>query len=149
MLDKHLVQIDELKESDMDSADYDYLLGMKIYALTKERVDELLAEMEELMDKYKTLKKKTPEDLWEEDLVSFETQYAKDMKEYESELAKELAWGTEKEAASKTTKTTKTKVAKKEKETEPEHEKEEEEEPVVVVKKKKTTTETKKKKTDE
>jgi DNA topoisomerase-2 len=149
MLDKHLVEVDQIKESDMESADYDYLLGMKIYALTKERVEELLAEMEGLMEKYNTLKKKSPSDLWQEDLISFEAQYNKDMKDYESELAKELAWGTtEKESSSKSTKTTKTKVVKKEKDSEPEKdldsepEHEPEEEPVVVVKKKKTTTST-------
>ncbi len=115
MLNKHLVQLQDLKEEDMDSADYDYLLGMKIYALTKERVDELLAEMNVLMEKYKTLKKKTAEDLWEEDLVSFETQYNKDTKEYDAELAKEMAWGTENKESGKATKTKVAKTVSKEK----------------------------------
>ncbi len=95
MVNKALVQLDEIAEEDQESADYDYLLGMKIYSLTKERVEELLAEMKELNDKYNILKKKNGLDLWEEDLKEFEIQYAKDTKEFDAELAKEFAWGKE------------------------------------------------------
>ena len=156
MVNKHLVQLDEITEENQETADYDYLLGMKIYALTKERVDELLAEMKELMDKYTTLKKKSGLDLWEEDLKDFEIQYVKDTKEFESELVKEFAWGkdVDSESTSKQTKQTKTtskvtktlksdksdKSDKKEAEVEEEQEQEQEEEVVVVKKTKKTKT---------
>ena len=48
MLDKLLIDPKKVKEEDKEKADYDYLLGMKIYSLTQERVEELLAEMKEL-----------------------------------------------------------------------------------------------------
>ena len=103
MLDKSLVYLDkfqELDETDKEKANYDYLIGMKLSSLTKKRVEELLGELKILKEKYNILKGKTPIDLWEEDLVIFETQYAKDNKEYEAILAEEFAWGTENEGSS-------------------------------------------------
>jgi DNA topoisomerase-2 len=93
MVDKVLYALKEIKPADLDKADYEFLLGMKISALTREKVEELLAEMNELVNKYKTLKAKTAGDLWVEDLDNIEKQYHKDMKEFESELVKELEWG--------------------------------------------------------
>jgi DNA topoisomerase-2 len=100
MIDKVLVPLDEIKEADKESADYEFLLSMRLSSLTREKIEELMAELKELTDKYKTLKGKTCYDLWEEDLIAFETQYNKDMKEYEAELVKEFAWGTENATAS-------------------------------------------------
>ncbi len=99
MLDKVLVHLDKLKDEDKDKANYDFLIGMKLSSLTKKRVEELLAELKVLKDKYNTLKAKTAKDLWEEDLTAFETQYAKDMKEFDASLAEEYAWGTDSESS--------------------------------------------------
>jgi DNA topoisomerase-2 len=108
MLDKMLIQLDKLAEKDeneIEKASYDYLIGMKLSSLTKKRVDELLAELKVLKDKYNTLKGKSSVDLWEEDLVEFEAQYAKDMKEYDAMLAEEFAWGNDEEVITKGKKT--------------------------------------------
>jgi DNA topoisomerase-2 len=114
MLGKRLIKLEDLTDEEEETADYDYLLGMKIYSLTKERVEELMAEMNAIMDKYNTLKEKTSFDLWEEDIKEFETQYSKDLKEFEAELAKEFEWGsTNDSTGGKTTKTrTRTSSAK-------------------------------------
>ena len=63
---------------------------MKIYSLTKERVEELMAEMNAIMDKYNTLKEKTSFDLWEEDIKEFETQYSKTLRNLRLNLLKSL-----------------------------------------------------------
>ncbi len=108
MLDKMIIQLDKLAEkdeSDIEKANYDYLIGMKLSSLTKKRVEELLAELKVLKDKYNTLKGKSATDLWEEDLVEFEAQYAKDMKEYDAMLAEEFAWGNDEESSTKGKKT--------------------------------------------
>ena len=105
MLDKLLIDPKKVKEEDKEKADYDYLLGMKIYSLTQERVEELLAEMKEITDKYNIIKNKTSFDLWNDDLTALEYQYNKDMKEYESDLVKEFAWGKEKDTTTTKSKT--------------------------------------------
>lgn len=48
---------------------YDHLLGMPIYTLTKEKVDELLKQKDEKQTQYDNLKKKSPEQLWIDDLT--------------------------------------------------------------------------------
>ncbi|XP_046987549.1 DNA topoisomerase 2-like [Schistocerca americana] len=47
---------------------YDYLLGMTLWTLTKERKDELLTKRDEKLQEYKILQGKSPSDLWREDL---------------------------------------------------------------------------------
>nr|ASK50299.1 DNA topoisomerase 2 [Eyprepocnemis plorans] len=47
---------------------YDYLLGMTMWTLTKERKDELLSKRDEKLQEYEILKGKSPADLWKEDL---------------------------------------------------------------------------------
>ncbi|XP_049810564.1 DNA topoisomerase 2-alpha-like isoform X1 [Schistocerca nitens] len=54
-------------EEDIDKM-YDYLLGMTMWTLTKERKDELLAKRDEKLQEYKVLQSKSPSDLWKEDL---------------------------------------------------------------------------------
>jgi len=56
------------------SESYDYLLNMKIYSLTKEKYEELMAEAEKIREHiYGYLKKVTPEDLWNEELIALRT----------------------------------------------------------------------------
>ncbi len=100
MVDKVLVHLDKLSDEDKEKGNYDFLIGMKLSSLTKKRVDELLAELKVLKDKYNTLKAKTAKDLWEEDLSAFESQYAKDMKEFDAALAEEYAWGKDSDSSS-------------------------------------------------
>lgn len=49
---------------------YDYLLGMAISTLTKEKVQELSKSLKEHQKELKTLEKKTAKDLWIEDLTA-------------------------------------------------------------------------------
>lgn len=51
--------------------DYDYLLDMPIRSLTYEKKEELLRKKEAKMQEYEILRKKTPADLWREDLDAF------------------------------------------------------------------------------
>lgn len=51
-----------------DDKMYDYLLGMTMWTLTKERKDELLKKRDEKLQEYKVLQGKSPSDLWTEDL---------------------------------------------------------------------------------
>lgn len=51
---------------------YDYLLGMKIWNLTKEKVKELTDQRDQKKIELDLLLKKTREDLWLEDLVKLE-----------------------------------------------------------------------------
>lgn len=48
--------------------DYDYLLGMSFWHLTLEKKNELLRKKEEKCTELDILQKKTPSDLWLEDL---------------------------------------------------------------------------------
>lgn len=54
---------------------YDYLLSMQIWSLTFEKIQELEREMISKKEQYETLQKKTPEDLWSDDLDAFEKNY--------------------------------------------------------------------------
>ena len=54
------------------SQGYDYLLSMKIWSLTMEKVHALTAERDEKRNELEILMAKTPEDLWLEDLEALE-----------------------------------------------------------------------------
>jgi DNA topoisomerase-2 len=62
----------ESDEDDTNVADasrgYDYLLSMKIWSLTKERVDKLRAELQEREQEHSVLEARTVQDLWITDL---------------------------------------------------------------------------------
>ncbi|SPO27638.1 probable DNA topoisomerase II [Ustilago trichophora] len=64
---------DEPIDEDEISADsdYDYLLNMAIYNLTKEKVDKLLKERDVKEEELKVLIGRTPQNLWDEDLARF------------------------------------------------------------------------------
>lgn len=50
---------------------------MSLRNLTKERRDEIIREQKEKHEKLEALEKKSPEDLYEEDLLNFENEYRK------------------------------------------------------------------------
>ncbi|XP_008288013.1 DNA topoisomerase 2-alpha isoform X2 [Stegastes partitus] len=63
---------EEGKEKEDDSGpDYNYLLNMPMWFLTKEKKDELCKQRDAKMTELNTLKKKAPADLWKEDLAAF------------------------------------------------------------------------------
>ncbi|KAG0442401.1 DNA topoisomerase 2 [Dictyocoela muelleri] len=56
---------------------YDYLLNMSIKSMTVEKIDELQNEYENMCKEYQLLLKKTPNELWREDLEVFIKEYEK------------------------------------------------------------------------
>ena len=50
---------------------------MSLRNLTKERRDEILKDQKEKHEKLEALQKKSPEDLYEDDILNFETEYQK------------------------------------------------------------------------
>ena len=78
MKDKNLDPLadeDEEKEdeenAELGAADYDYLLSMPIWSLTKERIDRLQKQIGEREEEVNTLSKLTPHDIWKNDLDEF------------------------------------------------------------------------------
>ena len=61
----------------IDTSYYDYLINMSLRNLTKERRNDLLKEQAEKHEKLEALQKKSPEDLYEDDLEHFESEYHK------------------------------------------------------------------------
>lgn len=82
MFEKHLMQLDTMTDVQREAGNYDYLVGMPIYSLTRERIEELKAEQDELAKKLEDLKGKTIQMLWAEDLKEYEVEYASFMKEF-------------------------------------------------------------------
>ena len=63
---------------------YDYLIKMPIYNLSKERIEELKKELNDIDTEYNTLKGKTLTELWCDDLNVFEKEYSSFTKAYYS-----------------------------------------------------------------
>jgi DNA topoisomerase-2 len=62
----------EALEDNLDTAlDYDYLLGMAMWCLTKEKKDALLKKKDEKHQELKKLRETSKEDLWKRDLREF------------------------------------------------------------------------------
>jgi DNA topoisomerase-2 len=77
--DEALTELVENEDSDSSQLDedndvggqYDYLLGMTMWTLTKEKKDELLEKRDDKLAELKTLQGKTPATLWKENLDTF------------------------------------------------------------------------------
>jgi len=85
MVNSILTNMDKMTEkqiNDNNYSSYDFLISMPIYNLTKEKVDDLLKEKENLEATLILIKNKTDKHLWEEDLKLFEEEYKKHMIEY-------------------------------------------------------------------
>uniref|UniRef100_A0A8C9UBH7 DNA topoisomerase 2 n=1 Tax=Scleropages formosus TaxID=113540 RepID=A0A8C9UBH7_SCLFO len=68
-MDDHLDE--EEKVEDSSGPDYNYLLSMPMWFLTKEKKEELCKQRDAKLTELNTLKKKSPSDLWKEDLAAF------------------------------------------------------------------------------
>ncbi|KAG2523814.1 hypothetical protein JM16_002302 [Phytophthora kernoviae] len=66
---------------------YDYLLSMKIWSLTKERVDKLRAELQDREQEYNVLESRTIQDLWTTNLDALEQMLVETEAERERVLA--------------------------------------------------------------
>ncbi|XP_022236332.1 DNA topoisomerase 2-alpha-like isoform X2 [Limulus polyphemus] len=92
-LEKEGTMMDESESSDDEEGeaagpDFDYLLGMNMWSLTKEKKDELLKKRDEKRKELEDLKQKSPADLWQSDLQSFMEELDKvEKKEKEDEEA--------------------------------------------------------------
>ena len=62
---------DDEGDTDLEAASYDYLLGMPIWSLTKERVEKLLRQVGDVEMAIDELIKLSKEDLWKRDLDDF------------------------------------------------------------------------------
>jgi len=65
---------------------YDYLLGMDLYKLTSEEIEELKKKKELKQIEYDTLFGKTSTELWKEDIEEFLALYKKNLNEYMKEF---------------------------------------------------------------
>lgn len=52
----------------IEKENFDYLLGMTMWSLTKEKKDDLLRQRDEKIGELKRLQSRTPISLWKEDL---------------------------------------------------------------------------------
>ena len=57
-----------------DGPDYNYILGMALWCLTKEKKEELCKQRDTKADELRQLRRKEPEDLWRNDLNTFLTE---------------------------------------------------------------------------
>lgn len=62
---------EDVEDPRKNKPNYDYLLGMALWSLTKERYERLLRDRDEKEEELNILLKKTPKDLWNEDLDVF------------------------------------------------------------------------------
>ena len=66
----------------LEKGDYDFLIRMPLYNLTKEKIEELKKELNDIQTQLDILKGKTCMDLWMEDIAKFEKEYIPFMKAY-------------------------------------------------------------------
>ncbi|XP_005721681.1 DNA topoisomerase 2-alpha isoform X1 [Pundamilia nyererei] len=65
------------EKDDSTGPDYNYLLSMPMWFLTKEKKEELCKQRDAKVTELNTLKKKSPADLWREDLAAFSEELAR------------------------------------------------------------------------
>ena len=59
---------------------YDYLLKLPIYTLTKEEIDKLLKEKDNLIKQHEELSALSSKDMWLNEINTFEKEYSKFLK---------------------------------------------------------------------
>lgn len=64
-------EMEHEEDAELGAADFDYLLGMPIWSLTKERIERLQKQIGEREVEVDTLSKLTPQDIWKKDLDDF------------------------------------------------------------------------------
>uniref|UniRef100_A0A671W2V3 DNA topoisomerase 2 n=1 Tax=Sparus aurata TaxID=8175 RepID=A0A671W2V3_SPAAU len=76
---------EEAEKEDTSGPDYNYLLSMPMWFLTKEKKEELCKQRDAKITELNALKKKSPADMWKEDLAAFSEELEKcEAKEKES-----------------------------------------------------------------
>ncbi|KAG2069851.1 type II DNA topoisomerase [Suillus decipiens] len=69
---------------DAGTTDYDYLLGMAIWSLTKEKIDKLMQQAADKDAELLALLERSPNDLWNEDLDIFLKEWEKSCQEFDN-----------------------------------------------------------------
>ncbi|RXM31863.1 DNA topoisomerase 2-alpha [Acipenser ruthenus] len=69
--EKEEEEVEESEEASASGPDYNYLLNMPMWYLTKEKKEELCKQRDTKLTELNTLKRKSPSDLWKEDLAAF------------------------------------------------------------------------------
>lgn len=92
---------------------YDYLLRLPIRSLTKQRVENLEADLKKIDKELKRIKNLTPKNMWLEDIGEFESEYASFLKNMDKEEARTAARKKRKSTKPKTTKKATKKTTKK------------------------------------
>ncbi|CAF0793170.1 unnamed protein product [Rotaria sordida] len=82
----------------VDTTYYDYLINMSLRNLTKERRDDIVKDQKDKHDKLDALEKKSPEDLYEDDIFNFEAEYQKTIEKERADEMFEVAHPTTKKA---------------------------------------------------
>ncbi|KAF2864297.1 type II DNA topoisomerase [Piedraia hortae CBS 480.64] len=85
--DKNEEDVEEA-ESNAAANDFDYLLGMAIWSLTQERVEKLKKQISDKEEEIDILQKKSPKDLWKEDLDGLQAEWHAQLEE-EAKLEKQ------------------------------------------------------------
>jgi DNA topoisomerase-2 len=78
----NLIELAKATREQREDGNYDFLISMPIYSLTKEKVEDLMKEKEKKTLELEIMGGKTDKILWEEDLRVFETEYKKHMDEF-------------------------------------------------------------------
>jgi len=74
VIDDDVTTSDEDNDDEVDdvtAVDFNYILGMPLWSLTQERMDHLIKEKEAKEKELDDLMKKTPRDIWNDDLDAF------------------------------------------------------------------------------
>ncbi|XP_074640102.1 DNA topoisomerase 2-alpha-like isoform X2 [Tubulanus polymorphus] len=79
--------IEDEQEEKESGPDYNYILGMALWSLSREKKEELLKQKDAKADELAKLRRKTPKDLWKDDLANFRDELDKiEEKEREDDL---------------------------------------------------------------
>ena len=79
---------DATPTSKSSGPDYDYLLDMRMRSISREKKEELLRQRDLKNEELAILQKKTPHDLWREDLAEFEAELVRrEAQEHEDAMA--------------------------------------------------------------
>ncbi|CAH1789869.1 unnamed protein product [Owenia fusiformis] len=94
-------KLDEIEDNDLDEnesqsatkggPDFNYILQMALWCLTKEKKDELLKQRDNKAQELRVLRDKTPKDLWMEDLDNFSKELVVIEEQQKAEEAASLA----------------------------------------------------------
>lgn len=85
MLDNKLISLELLikkSKAEQENANYNFLVNMAIYNLTKEKVEELNSQKDTVADSLEKLRNTSVSQLWNKDLDDLEEEYNKFMKSY-------------------------------------------------------------------